>query len=99
MISSWGFPGIGLCVSGFSAVGGGIRAGEHRDHARRGARRRDVDAPDPRVRVGRAHEARVRLAGQVDVVAVAAVADEQARVVLAEDRLAEAIAGRSRQRP
>ena len=80
-------------------VGGRIRTGQDRDHARCGARRRDVDAPDPRMRVGRAHETRVRLARQVDVVAIAAVTNEEARVVLAEDRLADAIAGRSRQRP
>jgi hypothetical protein len=45
--------------------------------------------------VRRAHEARVGLAGQVDVVAVAARADEEARVLLAEDRLAESFAGRA----
>ena len=43
----------------------------------------------------RAHEARVGLAGQVDVVAVAARAHEQARVFLAQDRLAESFAGRA----
>ena len=95
-ISSWGFAGIGLWVSGFSAVGDRVRTREHRDHARRGERGGGLDAPDPGVRVGRAHEARVGLARQVDVVAVAAVADEQARVVLAEDRLADAVAGADR---
>src|SRR5207245_9847597 len=47
------------------------------------------------VGVGRAHEARVDLAGEIDVVAVAAVAHEQAGVVLAQDRLAESFAGRA----
>jgi hypothetical protein len=80
-------------------VGDRVRTGQDRDHARRRAGLRRVDAADPRMRVGRAHETRVRLAGEVDVVAIAAGANEEARVVLAEDRLADAIAGRSRQRP
>ena len=81
------------------AVGHGVRAGEHREHAGGGARGRRLDAPDVGVRVGRADEARVDLAGDVDVVAVAAVAHEQTRVVLAKDRLADSLASRSSQRP
>jgi len=42
------------------------------------ARRPRVDAPDARVSVRGAHEARVGLAGQVDVIAVAARATSSA---------------------
>ena len=74
------------------AIGGGVFAGEDRDHARSGERGFGVDASDARVGVRRPHEARVGLAGQVDVVAVAAVAHEEARVLLAQNRLAESFA-------
>ena len=53
-------------------------------------RRRRVDRPDPRMGVRRAHEHRMGLAGQVDVVVEAALAAQQARVLEALDRLADA---------
>ena len=77
------------------AIGGGVHAGERRDHAGRGERRGRLDAPDARVGVRRSYEARVGLAREVDVVAVAARADEQSCVFLAQDRLTEAFAGRA----
>ncbi len=80
------------------AVGHGVLAGEDGDHPRRGQRRRGVDAPDPRVGVRRADEARVGLAGKIDVVTVAPRAHEEARVLLAQDRLAESVAGRAASR-
>jgi hypothetical protein len=99
MISSWGLPGIGLCVSGLDAIGRrrppvstAITPGVARG---RGVSMR----PIARSARGASGRNTVDLPGQVDVVAVAAAAHEQARVVLAEDRLADAIAGRSRQRP
>ena len=49
-------------------VGGRIGAGEHREHAGRGERRRRLDASDPGVRVRRTHEGGVSLAVDVDVV-------------------------------
>jgi hypothetical protein len=57
-------------------------------------RRGDLDTSDARVRVRRAYKGGIRLAGQVDVVAVAAGTGEQARVVLAQDRLADSFARR-----
>jgi hypothetical protein len=47
---------------------------------------RRVDSRDARVRVRRAHHGSVGLAGKVEIVAEAAVAGEEARVLLAEDR-------------
>ena len=76
-------------------VGSGIGAGQHRDHARGCESRGNVHAADAGVGVRGAHEARVSLTRHVDVVAVAASADEQARVLLAQDRLAEALARRT----
>jgi len=72
------------------AVGGRVRARQHGDDAggREGAT--CLDPIDLGVGVRRAHEARVRLARHVDVVAVAASADEQARVLFPQDRFAEA---------
>ena len=93
-ISSWGLPGIGLCVSGLTpsaAASSPVSTATTPGVARAAA---VSMRPDARVRVRRAHEARVGLAGQVDVVAVAAAAHEQARVVHAEDRLADAFARR-----
>src|SRR5947207_1235116 len=73
---------------------GGAPAGEDGDHAGRGERRGDLDTSDARVRVRRTYEGGIHLAGQVDVVAVAARAGEQARVILAQDRLADSFARR-----
>jgi hypothetical protein len=76
-------------------VGGGVTAGQHGDHARRGERGGGVDARDAGVRVRRAHEARVGLARQIDVVAVATAARQQARVLLAKHRLADPLGGQA----
>ena len=81
---------------GLHAVGGGVAAGQHGDHARRGERGGGVDAHDSRVSVRRAHEAGVGLARQVDVVAVAAAARQQARVFLAKHRLADPLGSQAR---
>jgi hypothetical protein len=70
-------------------VGRHVGAGQHGEHARHGARRRRVNAGDARMRVRGAHEHRIGLSGQVDVVAVAAAAGEQAPVFLAVQRLAD----------
>src|SRR5215470_11540647 len=73
------------------AIRRGIDPGEDCDHAGHGACDGSLDASDARVRVVRAHEARMDLTRQVDVVAVAATADDQTRVLLAEDVLAYAL--------
>jgi hypothetical protein len=65
--------------------------GEHARHLLRGLRARH--AADAGVRVGRAHEARVGLVGELDVVGVLAGADEEARVFLALDARADGPGG------
>src|SRR2546422_867892 len=69
-----------------------IAGGGHPRH-RQGARA--VDASEARVRVRRTDQARVGLAGDVDVVAVAPRARDEARVFAAADGLAEALTGRA----
>jgi len=62
---------------------------EHGAHARVLARSGRVDGQDLRVRLGRAHERRPQLPGDVDVVDVARAAHDQPRVLLALDRPAD----------
>ena len=71
-------------------VGRDVVAGEDRDHARRLQRRRRVDLVDRRMRVRRAQEIGVGLAGTVDVVDVMALAGDEADVFLALDGGADA---------
>jgi len=78
---------------GRQAIGQGVPAGEHCDHAGHSQRPGGVDAPDARVRVRRADELRLRLARLVEVVAIAPPSGDQPRVFLARHRLAEALAG------
>jgi hypothetical protein len=78
------------------AVGGRVAAGQHREHAGQGERGGGIDRADARVRVRRAHEGGVDLAGQGDVVAEAPAAGDQARILLARERLAEAPGYRAR---
>jgi len=73
------------------AIRHGIGTREHGDHTGRGACGDGLDTSDARVRVRRAHEARVGLTRQVDVVAVTAAAGHQASILLAEDVLAYAL--------
>src|SRR5207244_51647 len=68
---------------------------EHRDHPGHLQGAGDVDASEARVRVRRTDQARVGLAGDVDVVAVAPRARDEARVFAAADGLAEALTGRA----
>src|SRR3989449_3990815 len=80
---------------GAQAIGGGVGAREHRDHPRHRQGARAVDASEARVRVRRTDQARVGLAGDVDVVAVAPRTRDEARVFAAADGLAEALTGRA----
>ena len=64
--------------------------GEDVDHAGHRCGRRGVDAADHGVRVRRAQEGRVGHVGQLDVVDVPALAGDQRRVFLAQDRCADA---------
>ena len=63
-------------------VGGQFGAGEHREHARH-AGAAGVDRFDLGVRVRRAHEIGVGLAGPIDVVGVVALAGNEALILLA----------------
>src|SRR6266705_717210 len=72
--------------NGFQSVRQEVRAGEDGEDAGRCERLRRVDSRDARMRVRRAHHSGVGLTGEVDVVAEASTAGEQARVLLTEDR-------------
>src|SRR6202050_5022475 len=61
-----------------------------REPAGHGARRRGVDRADQRVGMRRAHRGAIGLARQIEVVAVAAAAGDEARVFLAAYRLSDA---------
>ena len=76
--------------------GGIVGAGEERERARQPERRVFVDRADARVGMGRAHERRMRHARQHEVVAVAAAAGDEAQILLAPHRLADAVTGRRR---
>ena len=64
-------------------------AGEHREHARHGARLRRIDRADARVRVRRAHHGRVGLAGKIEIVAVAAASSDEPQIFLAANRVSD----------
>ena len=68
---------------------GQVGAGEDGDDARRRLRLRGVDRADRRVRVRRAQEVRMRLPRHRHVVGVLARARQEARVFLAQHRLAD----------
>ena len=72
------------------AVVGEIGAGIDPEHARHGARGRGVDALDHAMRDAAAHDHRIGLAGELDVVGVAALAAHQHRILGARHRLADA---------
>ncbi len=74
-------------------VGGHVGAGEDAGDPRGLPRRRGVDAADARVRVRRAQDVGVELVGPVDVVGVAAVAGDEAPVLLAPEARADAALG------
>jgi hypothetical protein len=73
------------------AVGHEVAAGEQRQHARDRHGGGDVDRADARMGVGRTHEHGVGLSGQVYVVGVAALAGDEAQVLLPADRLPDAV--------
>ncbi len=71
-------------------VGGKLGAGEHREHARHGGGRLGVDLPDLGVGMGRAQEIGMGLARTVDVVRVMTLAGDEALVLFAAHRRADA---------
>jgi hypothetical protein len=70
-------------------VGRRVLAGEHGQHARGFQCGIDRDTGDPRVRVGRAHEARVRGTRDAEIIGIAPGAAQQRVVLEALDGLAE----------
>ena len=74
---------------GADTVGRQIGLGIDGQHAWRRARRLGIDFSQICVRVGRAQDVGMRLAGEVDVVRIAAVAGEEARVFGTRHRLAD----------
>ena len=78
-------PQIRLPILSLAKLG----AGEHRDHAGHRGRRFGVDRFDRGMRVRRANEIGVSLAGPVDVVGVVALAGDEALIFLAAHRGAD----------
>ena len=76
---------------GLDAVGLKVAAGQDREHARNGQRPRAFDVADARMRVLGTQDRRVGLAGQIDVVDVATLTTQQARVLEAQDRLTDTV--------
>ena len=73
------------------AIGRKVMAGVDREHAGHALRGAHVDPPDDAVGVAAAHEHRIGLAGQVDIVGVPSLALHQDRVLGAPHRLADAV--------
>ena len=74
-------------------IGGAIRAGVAPQHAGHGSRRAGVDAEDARMRMRRAQHRREHLSGQAEVVAELPAAGQEALILFAAQRLADAVEG------
>ena len=77
-------------------VGQEIAAGQHRQHARHCARRRGIERADAGMRVRRAHHRRIGEVREGEIVAVAALADQQPAILPAPHRLPDPRAARPR---
>ena len=82
--------GSGKVGNGCEAVGRRGRAGQQREHPRYGACRFDIDCVNPCVRMRRAHDRAVGLCRQIEIVAIATEAGEEARTLLATYRVSDA---------
>ena len=82
--------GSGEVGNGCEAVGRRVRAGQKCEHPGHGACRFGVDCANPRVRMRRAHDRAVGLSRQIEIVAVAAEAGKEARILLAPYRVSDA---------
>ena len=69
-----------------------VGAGEHREHATQRLRARRIDRLDARMRVHRTDHEGARLARQIDVIAEAAGADDEPRILLAANGLTDSLA-------
>ncbi len=72
-----------------AAAGLEVGPGDHREHPRRRLRRADIERGDPRVRLGRAHDAAMDLARQIDVVGVAPRPGDEALILDPPHRLTD----------
>src|SRR5262249_16191662 len=73
----------------------GVIAGEHRDHAGHGERRRDVDTTNTRMRVWRPNEAGVDLIRQGEIVAESPLPCQEPRILLPAHGSAEPLQRRA----
>src|SRR5262249_51966404 len=71
-------------------IGEEVAPGEHGEDAGDCRRGRDIDSADTRMSVGGAHHYGMGLSGQADVVGVAALAGDEAQVLLAADGVSDA---------
>src|SRR6185436_5822787 len=74
-------------------VGGHVVAGQHGEHAGRGERAGSVDRADCRMSPGRADEHGRGLPGELEVVGVPPLAEEEAAVLAALDGGAQTLSG------
>jgi hypothetical protein len=82
--------GSGKVRNACEAIGGRVSARQNCEHAGHGACRFGVDCANPCVRMRRAHDRAVRLPRQIEIVAIAAEAGEEARILLAPYRVSDA---------
>jgi len=90
-ILDWNIARIRAVEDRFVSVGDVVAPGQHGQHARLRQRFRGVDRADARVRMRGAQDNGMSLTRGVDVVAERAAAGNEAHVLLARDRLADAV--------
>src|SRR6476660_6103511 len=78
-------------------IGDIVAACEYREHARRRERCCLVDRSNPRMGMGRAHDHRMRLLRQAEIVGKAALAGKETSILLPPHRLTNAVSDASRQ--
>jgi CO/xanthine dehydrogenase Mo-binding subunit len=83
------YRGAGQAGRAAEPLGGGVLAGQHGMHARRGAGAGGVDGQDARMRMRRAEQAGEDLARQCDIGGEASLAAQQPVIFPATDRLAD----------
>jgi hypothetical protein len=81
--------GLGAGAQRRESVGGDLGGGQHRQHARRGKRRRPIDAVDPRVRMRRAQHHRMDQPVERQIVEIAAAPGQEAQILPPLRRIAD----------
>ncbi len=82
--------GSGQMGNPLEAIGQRVRPGQHRKHAGHGTRGFAINAADQRMGMRRAHRSAIGLAREIEIVAVAAAAGEEAQILLAAYRVSDA---------